>query len=168
MFGLKHANSSHTLSAVFPQTVTDQPANVAPAPTANSGLDCINMIANAVNSRAVSLRDMMRRAVQSVHTEHRELNNSNSADQHSFVQEEPLPTHSWPPESFDVASGDEDSLMSLGSSAANKGNSNSNNAPSNLVIDPAERRTNAMQILHALLYDSSALEPHLIELLCAK
>ncbi|KAJ8966246.1 hypothetical protein NQ314_003661 [Rhamnusium bicolor] len=147
--------------------VTDQPANVS-ASTANSGLDCINMIANAVSSRSVSLRDMMRRAVQSIHTEQRDLNDSNSADQHSFVQEEPIPTHSWPPESFDVASGDEDSLMSLGSSAANKGNSNSNNVPSNLVIDPAERRTNAMQILHALLYDSSALEPHLIELLCAK
>ncbi|KAJ8960750.1 hypothetical protein NQ318_020043 [Aromia moschata] len=95
-------------------------------------------------------------------------NKDTDNDQHSFVQEEPIPTPSWPPESFDVASGDEDSLMSLGSSAANKGNSNGNSAPNNLVVDPAERRTNAMQILHALLYDSSALEPHLIELLCSK
>ncbi|KAG5892960.1 hypothetical protein JTB14_015007 [Gonioctena quinquepunctata] len=95
-------------------------------------------------------------------------NKDADTDQHNFVQEEPIPTPSWPPESFDVASGDEDSLMSLGSSAANKGGGNSNNAPSNLVIDPTERRTNAMQILHALLYDSSALEPHLIEMLSAK
>lgn len=56
--------------------------------------------------------------------------------------------------------------MSLGSSAANKGGSTaiSNNA----VLDPAERRTNALEILHSLLYYSSVLEPHLIELLCAK
>jgi E3 ubiquitin-protein ligase EDD1 len=107
---------------------------------------------------------MMHRSVR----RERELNNSNPADQHSFVQEEQLPTHSWAPESFDVTSGDEDSLMGLGSSAANKGGGNSNNAPTNLVVDPVERRSNAMQILHALLYDSAALEPHLIELLCAK
>jgi E3 ubiquitin-protein ligase EDD1 len=95
-------------------------------------------------------------------------NKDSENDQHSFVQEEQLPTHSWAPESFDVTSGDEDSLMGLGSSAANKGGGNSNNAPTNLVVDPVERRSNAMQILHALLYDSAALEPHLIELLCAK
>ncbi|RZC39465.1 E3 ubiquitin-protein ligase hyd, partial [Asbolus verrucosus] len=135
-----------------------------PASNSNAGLECINVITNAVGPRSVTLRDMMRRAVRT----ERELNNSNSADQHSFVQEEPIPTHSWPPESFDVTSGDEDSLMGLGSSATNKGNSNSNNASTNLVVDPVERRSNAMQILHALLYDSVALEPHLIELLCAK
>ncbi|XP_074027095.1 E3 ubiquitin-protein ligase hyd isoform X3 [Leptinotarsa decemlineata] len=95
-------------------------------------------------------------------------NKDSESDQHIYVPEEPIPTPSWPPESFDVASGDEDSLMSLGSSAANKGGGNSNNAPSNLVIDPSERRTNAVQILHTLLYDSSALEPHLIEMLSAK
>lgn len=83
-----------------------------------------------------------------------------------YVQEEPIPTHTWPPENFDVTSGDEDSLMSLGSSAANKGGNPtiSNNA----VLDPTERRGNALAILHTLLHFSSALEPHLIELLCAK
>lgn len=89
------------------------------------------------------------------------------AEQQPFnMQEEPIPTHTWPPENFDVTSGDEDSLMSLGSSAANKGGNAaiSNNA----VLDPAERRSNALEILHSLLYYSSALEPHLIELLCAK
>ncbi|XP_018572709.1 E3 ubiquitin-protein ligase hyd isoform X3 [Anoplophora glabripennis] len=123
------------------------------------------MIPSIINERCDGNRNIFHAVVNMcTPTSNKDVDN----DQHSFVQEEPLPTHSWPPESFDVASGDEDSLMSLGSSAANKGNSNSNNAPSNLVIDPAERRTNAMQILHALLYDSSALEPHLIELLCAK
>lgn len=58
--------------------------------------------------------------------------------------------------------------MGLGSSAANNKGSGNSNAPPNLVVDPVERRSNAMQILHALLYDSAALEPHLIELLCAK
>lgn len=107
---------------------------------------------------------MMRRAVRT----ERELNNSNSADQHGFVQEEPIPTHSWPPESFDVTSGDEDSLMGLGSSANKTATSNSAPLNSGTILDPTERRTNAMQILHDLLYDSTVLAPHLIELLCAK
>ncbi|XP_049822850.1 E3 ubiquitin-protein ligase UBR5 isoform X3 [Aethina tumida] len=96
-------------------------------------------------------------------------NKDSDNEQPNFVQEEPLTNHNWAPEAFDVTSGDEDSLMGLGSSAANnKGGSNSNNAPSNLIVDPVERRTNAMQILRALLCDSSALEAHLIELLSAK
>ncbi|XP_056647890.1 E3 ubiquitin-protein ligase hyd isoform X1 [Diorhabda sublineata] len=96
-------------------------------------------------------------------------NKDPETEQPNFIHEEPIPAPNWPPESFDVASGDEDSLMSLGSSAANKGGSGNQNPPSNnLVIDPSERRSNAMQILHALLYDSSVLESHLIEMLCAK
>lgn len=133
-----------------------------PASNSNAGLECINVITNAVGPRSVSLREMMRRAVRP------ELNNSNSADQHGFVQEEPIPTHSWPPETFDATSGDEDSLMGLGSSAASKIGNNISSANPNLVIDPAERRSNAMQILHSLLYESTALGMHLVELLCAK
>lgn len=140
-------------------------STVPPTNSSNPGLECINVITNAVGSRSVSLREMMRRAVRT----DRDLNNSNSADQHGFVQEEPIPTHSWPPETFDVTSGDEDSLMGLGSSSANKGLSNNLTAMNgNLVVDPIERRNNAMQILHALLYESSALAPNLIEFLCAK
>lgn len=56
--------------------------------------------------------------------------------------------------------------MGLGSSAANRGGNNT--APTSLVVDPIERRTNAMQVLHILLYDSAAVETHLKELLCAK
>ncbi|CAH1099387.1 unnamed protein product, partial [Psylliodes chrysocephalus] len=96
-------------------------------------------------------------------------NKDPETEQPTFVQEEPIPTPSWPPETFDGTSGDEDSLMSLGSSAANKGTGNHPNPPiGNTVTDPSERRSNAMQILHSLLYDSSALESHLIEMLCAK
>ncbi|XP_063922757.1 E3 ubiquitin-protein ligase UBR5 isoform X7 [Zophobas morio] len=134
-----------------PTSNKDSENETSKCTASNAGLECVNM---------------MRRPVRS--SSERALNNCNSADQHSFVQEEPIPTHSWPPESFDVTSGDEDSLMGLGSSAANKGGSGGGGAPANLVVDPAERRSNAMQILHALLYDSAALEPHLIELLCAK
>lgn len=133
-----------------------------PAPNSNAGLECINVITNAVGPRSESLREMMRRAVRT------ELNNSNSADQHGFVQEEPIPTHSWPPESFEVTSGDEDSLMGLGSSAANKTGNNVSSAGAALVVDPVERRSNAMQILHTLLYESTSVAPHLVELLCAK
>lgn len=91
-------------------------------------------------------------------------------DQHSFAPEEPIPTSGWPPESFEVTSGDEDSLMSL-SSNANKiptGANSGNVGPGFIATDPLERRNNAMQILRAMLYESSALEPHLVELLCAK
>ncbi|KAL1490432.1 hypothetical protein ABEB36_013127 [Hypothenemus hampei] len=86
-----------------------------------------------------------------------------------YIQEDPIPTQSWPPETFDVASGDEDSIVSLGSSAATKGSSNHNSGGlSANIVDPTERRTNAMQILHSLLYESSAIESNLIELLCSK
>jgi E3 ubiquitin-protein ligase EDD1 len=157
-------NIFHAVVNMCTPTSNKDSENETSKAASNPGLDCIDAITNAVGPRSVTLRDMMHRSVR----RERELNNSNPADQHSFVQEEQLPTHSWAPESFDVTSGDEDSLMGLGSSAANKGGGNSNNAPTNLVVDPVERRSNAMQILHALLYDSAALEPHLIELLCAK
>lgn len=134
----------------------DAEAPAAAAPTANAGLECINVITNAVGSRSVSIREMMRRVVRN------DVNNSNSGEQ-LFLQEESIPTHSWPPENFEVTSGDEDSLMGLGN--ANKSGSNS---ATNLIVDPVERRANAMAILRALLFESSALTPHLIELLCAK
>ncbi|KRT83810.1 hypothetical protein AMK59_4307, partial [Oryctes borbonicus] len=143
---------------------TDGDSATVPPANSNAGLECINVITNAVGPRSVSLREMMRRAVRT----DRDINNSNN-DQHSFVQEEPIPTHTWPPESFDATSGDEDSLMGLGSSAANKANANNiSSVNGNLIVDPIERRTNAMQILHALLYESNALSPYLIEMLRAK
>lgn len=102
-----------------------------------------------------------------------------------FVQEERISIHTWPPENFDAASGDEDSLMGMmtgngdnsegavggpgGKIGGGHGNSNSSGAGVEAFItDPVERRTNAMQILHILLYDSPAFTPYLIQLLSAK
>lgn len=148
----------------FPEASSSLP------PAMNAGLESIS-----VGPRPISLREMMRRAVRSAN----QLNNSQSADQassqqqqHTYanVQDEPIPTHSWPPESFEVTSGDEDSLMGLGGSANanNKANGIASNISSTLIVDPTERRSNAMQILHTLLYETTFLHPHLVELLCAK
>lgn len=160
-------------SQVFRLNFTEAPSSLPAA--MNAGLESI-----AVGPRPISLREMMRRAVRSAN----QLNNSHSSDQpsvqqqqqqqqqHAYgsVQEEPIPTHSWPPESFEVTSGDEDSLMGLGGSAGvnNKTNGGNGNVGSTLIVDPAERRSNAMQILHTLLYEMTFLQPHLVELLCAK
>lgn len=54
------------------------------------------------------------------------------------------------------------------SNSINKGISNNLSTNGNLIVDPSERRGNAMQILHSLLYESNALAPNLIEFLCAK
>lgn len=120
------------------------------------------------SSSSVSLRDMMRRAARA-----ETLNNSNNApvDQHgaSFVQGEPIPTPTWPPESFDplslMPSEDEDSI--LGSSATQAQNKTMPSS-GHFVVDPVERRSNALQILLLLLNKCAALEPHIVELLSAK
>lgn len=81
-----------------------------------------------------------------------------------------IPTLGWPPESFDAASGDEDSLMGgLGTpvSTAKATPSPANGAQSTYVADPTERRVNALLALK-LLCDSPALAPQLRELLSAK
>ncbi|CAH1996841.1 unnamed protein product [Acanthoscelides obtectus] len=102
---------------------------------------------------------------------------TDSETQQSFSQDDPMPTGNWPPE-FEVASGDEDSLMSLNKGSggavggANAGTNCGGNGTTAGVgpppLDPAERRANALQILRTLLYDSAAVEAHLVELLCAK
>lgn len=81
-----------------------------------------------------------------------------------------IPTLGWPPESFDAASGDEDSLMGgLGTpvSTAKATPSPANGAQSTCVADPIERRVNALFALK-LLCDCPVLAPHLRELLSAK
>ncbi|XP_044743814.1 E3 ubiquitin-protein ligase UBR5 isoform X2 [Chrysoperla carnea] len=131
--------------------------------TANSaGLECMNVITNALGSRSVSLREMMRRAAQDV-----VANRSSSDNAPSNLPEEPIPTLSWPPENFDPTSGDEDSLMGLGKGTP--GTSTSSHMPSTPVIvtDPTERRQNAMAALK-LMCDSPVLAPYLREMLSAK
>lgn len=84
-------------------------------------------------------------------------------------EEPPIPASAWPRDCLDVldvASGDEDSLMGLGS-GANKSLGNTTNNTT-FTVDPAERRNNAMLILHALLFEYTSMATHLGELLCAK
>nr|CAD7394223.1 unnamed protein product [Timema cristinae] len=91
---------------------------------------------------------------------------------HQPSGEEPIPTLSWPPETFDPTSGDEDSLMGLGASSTPNtkptisgcGVGGSNNI---YVVDPVERKNNALQALK-LMCESSALQPHLKDMLSAK
>nr|CAD7423599.1 unnamed protein product [Timema monikensis] len=136
----------------------------------SSGLESINVITNALGSRSVSLREMMRRATAAVRSSERETVAENGAHQPSG--EEPIPTLSWPPETFDPTSGDEDSLMGLGASSTPNtkpttsgcGVGGSNNI---YVVDPVERKNNALQALK-LMCESSALQPHLKDMLSAK
>ncbi|CAG2059005.1 unnamed protein product [Timema podura] len=136
----------------------------------SSGLESINVITNALGSRSVSLREMMRRATAAVRSSERETVAENGA--HQPPGEEPIPTLSWPPETFDPTSGDEDSLMGLGASSTPNtkpttsgcGVGGSNNI---YVVDPVERKNNALQALK-LMCESSALQPHLKDMLSAK
>lgn len=139
----------------------------------NAGLECINVITNALGPRSVSLREMMRRATAAASRSgiDRELVGGSGADQPPVappIHEEPIPTLSWPPESFDPTSGDEDSLMGLGAGASAKGVANSVvQGNGTLVIDPTERRNNAIQSLQSMC-DAPVLAPYLKELLSAK
>lgn len=138
----------------------------------NAGLECINVITNALGPRSVSLREMMRRATAAASRSglERELGSGSGVDQPPVapLHEEPIPTLSWPPESFDPTSGDEDSLMGLGASASAKGVTSSVvQGNGTLVIDPTERRNNAIQALQAMC-DAPVLTPYLKELLSAK
>ncbi|KAK7870183.1 hypothetical protein R5R35_012737 [Gryllus longicercus] len=138
----------------------------------SSGLESINVITNALGSRSVSLREMMRRVTAPVRSSEREMA-VDSGSGHQPLGDEPIPTLSWPPESFDPTSGDEDSLMGLGgpSAPSNKpsaSGSGASAAPSNAcVLDPAERKNNALISLR-LLCESTVLSPHLVTLLGAK
>lgn len=101
----------------------------------------------------------------------RELGGSSGAEQPPVappLHEEQIPTLSWPPESFDPTSGDEDSLMGLGAGASAKGVVvGVNQGSGTLIIDPVERKNNAIQSLQAMC-DAPALVPYLKELLSAK
>jgi E3 ubiquitin-protein ligase EDD1 len=145
-------------------------ATATAASTSDPGasLEPINVITNALGSKSVSLREMMRRATRS----------STLALDRDFMQEvqpsnapeEPVPTLSWPPESFEANSGDEDSLIgSLSQSAKSSAGPSTSAGPSgsSFVVDPAERRANSIVILR-LLCESPALATQLRSLLSAK
>ncbi|GBP22899.1 E3 ubiquitin-protein ligase hyd [Eumeta japonica] len=78
--------------------------------------------------------------------------------------EEAVPALSWPPETFDAASGDEDSLMGL---TNNSKMSSSEGRGGAVSADPAERRGNALAALRAMC-ESPTLAPYLMQLLTTK
>lgn len=120
----------------------------APPPTsAGTGLESINVITNALGARSVSPGEII---LQAIETDDRTC-------------EEHLQTLSWPPEHFDPASGDEDSLLGKGNPIT--ASSTSVQAP--CVSDPAERRANALQALK-LLCEAPAISSTLRGLLLAK
>lgn len=168
-------------------------SETAPPPSnTNPGLECINVITNALGPRSVSLREMMRRATAAANRSglDRDLGNAGGGagggggnapgpdQQPAPLHEDPIPTLSWPPETFDPTSGDEDSLMGLGGGGgAGSGGGNGGgkasamgNVPQTsgaLVSDPAERRNNALQALNTMC-DALVLAPFLKDLLSAK
>jgi E3 ubiquitin-protein ligase EDD1 len=136
----------------------------------NLGLESINVITNALGSRSVNLREMMRRATAAVRSSEREI--AVDAGAHQPLADEAIPTLSWPPETFDPTSGDEDSLMGIGVSGTpvtkpTTSSSVSGVASNSYVVDPTERKNNALMALQ-LLCESSVLSPHLKEMLVAK
>jgi E3 ubiquitin-protein ligase EDD1 len=146
----------------------DSSTGVAGSTDSGASLEPINVISNALSSKSVSLREMMRRATRS----------SALGLDRDFIQdvqpsnqpEEPIPTLSWPPESFEANSGDEDSLIgSLSQSAKSSAGPSTaaGTSGSSYIVDPAERRANALVILR-LLCESAAMSTHLKSLLSAK
>nr|XP_018904419.1 PREDICTED: E3 ubiquitin-protein ligase UBR5 isoform X3 [Bemisia tabaci] len=146
----------------------------ADSSTPSSGLESINVITNALGSRSVSLREMMRRASVAVRMD-RGRSSDNASSGASALQsnlEDNIPSL-WPTnEMVDTTSGDEDSLLganktSSGTPPFNTSSTPSNNVNNNNVVDPVERRINALAILK-LICESHVLQPHLVQLLSAK
>ncbi|KAJ8888556.1 hypothetical protein PR048_008047 [Dryococelus australis] len=145
-----------------------------------SGVKSVEVIASALRSHSDSLQEMMGQATAAAHSvvrtfipflPEREIASDNGT--HQATTDESIPTISWPPETFDPASGDEDSLMGLGaSSTPNTKPAASSSTPTvagntTYIVDPVERKNNALQALR-LICDCPALQPHLKDLLSAK
>lgn len=131
-----------------------------------SGLDSIESITSAISSRALNLRDMMRRATQAAARNIEPVGVSSSApgdisppnmevaDGGGAVPVVgQIPSLSWPPEPLDPTSGDEDTLLD--------GGKNKDKAP---VSDGQERRAAALASLK-LICESVVFTPHLEALL---
>ncbi|OXU30332.1 hypothetical protein TSAR_012971 [Trichomalopsis sarcophagae] len=92
---------------------------------------------------------------------------TNTVDTNSAPIEEPIPTLSWPPEAFDNTSGEEDSLLGIGSTSISMMNKSASAVNNTYIIDSVERRNNALLILK-FMCESPVLGPHLKELLSAR
>lgn len=134
----------------------------------SGGLDGINVITN-VNwgPRIVSIREMMRRATQTIRDSDSSPSNANAAPSGGNEDAPTLPIV-WPPE-YDPASGDEDSLTGLNTSQSSSSQDRHQKQAmaANYISDTSERRNNAVQSL-ALMCESPVLQPYLRQLLSAK
>ena len=122
------------------------------------------------SSRAVSLREMMRRAAVARPPDPTVVSISDPGvpGSSSSVVEENLtiPTLNWPPEPLALeSSGHGDADDQAGGSSS--GNSTGSSSKMSAVSDPVERRANALAALKAIT-ESPALNPHLPALLSAR
>ncbi|XP_014221919.1 E3 ubiquitin-protein ligase hyd isoform X2 [Trichogramma pretiosum] len=91
---------------------------------------------------------------------------NNTVDNNSTAIEEPIPSLNWPPDNFDNTSGEEDSLLSIGATSLSLMNKSGPQA-TNYIVDPAERRSNALLILKYMC-EHPVLAPHMKDLLSAR
>lgn len=128
-------------------------------------LDPLPVSLSSSSSRAVSLREMMRRAAVSRPNDASGLADPAAAGSSSLPEENiSIPTLSWPPEPLSL---DPSNHVDDESTGASGSNSNSSRAVPFAVSDPVERRVNALSGLKAIT-ESPALEPYLRELLAAR
>lgn len=92
---------------------------------------------------------------------------TNAVDASSAPIEEPIPTLNWPPEAFDNTSGEEDSLLSIGTASISMMNKSGSTANNTYIIDSVERRNNALLILKYMC-ENPVLAQNLKELLSAR
>ena len=114
------------------------------------------------SSRAVSLREMMRRAAAARPPDNVAAEPGVPGGSSSVVEENiSIPTLNWPPEPLSLESsnhGDDDQAGSSGAGSK---------MTASAVSDPVERRANALAALKAIT-ESPALNPHLQTLLSAR
>lgn len=120
-------------------------------------------LSSSSSSRAVSLREMMRRAAVSRPNDASGLSDSGAGSSSLPEENIAIPTLNWPPEplALEPTSHDEESTGASGS------NSTLSRTAPYAISDPVERRANALSALKAIT-ESPALNPHLRELLAAR
>ena len=141
--------------------------NAAASVPAGSVADPLDPLPVALsNSRAVSLREMMRRATvaRPVESGAAAAADPSTASSSSSIPEEgvTIPTLNWPPEPLilDSVNGEEEQAGASSSSSASK-------TTTSAISDPVERRNNALAALKYIT-ESAALTPHLQTLLAAR
>jgi len=157
-------NILHALvSGCQPASNKDSDQDMGSVSHTSSGLDSIESITSAISStsRALNLRDMMRRATQAAARNIEPVGSGQPGDISPPNMEEggaavpavaQIPSLSWPPEPLDPTSGDEDSILGVKSKEK---------AP---VSDGQERRTAALGSLK-LICESPVFANHLESLL---